>query len=256
MVMQRRTRYNGSAYFRFGKLPVTADRRNLLFAEILKAPVPLPDEYDFDVGHRGVPTPMFANDRYGDCVIAGRAHQTLRFELAEQGKLIKITDVDVVREYMKETGGEDRGLSVLLSLKSWRREGWLAARRRYRIQAFAQIDPKEPPEVRRAVFMDIGVGLGLKLSPAAMDQFNAGKAWDIVSGPAGIPRIDMGHYVFVSGYTAAGPVCVTWGRKQAMTWRFLSRHGDEVYAIIDAVNTSKKRKQLNEAALRDYLSTI
>ena len=39
----------------------------------------------------GVPTPMFGNDVYGDCVMAGRGHQTLRFELIEQNKIIKIT---------------------------------------------------------------------------------------------------------------------------------------------------------------------
>jgi hypothetical protein len=30
---------------------------------------------------------MFANDYHGDCVIAGRAHQTLRFEDKEQNKM-------------------------------------------------------------------------------------------------------------------------------------------------------------------------
>jgi hypothetical protein len=63
--------------FKLGKAPAKADRRNLRFAALLKAPVPAPKEYDFDLAHPGVPTPMFANDRYGDCVMVGRAHQTL-----------------------------------------------------------------------------------------------------------------------------------------------------------------------------------
>jgi hypothetical protein len=42
---------------------------------------------------------MFGNDKYGDCVIAGRAHQTLRFEAVEQKKLISVTEQDVLREY-------------------------------------------------------------------------------------------------------------------------------------------------------------
>jgi hypothetical protein len=59
---------------------------------------------------------MFANDQYGDCVMAGRAHQTLRFELAEQKKVIAISDEDVTREYFQETGVADSGLVVLDSL--------------------------------------------------------------------------------------------------------------------------------------------
>src|SRR6266566_1193179 len=83
--------------FKLGKKPAKRDRRNLRLASILRAPVRVPDEYDFDTTHAGVQTPVFANDRVGDCVIAGRAHQTLRFELVEQCKVLRITDGEVVR---------------------------------------------------------------------------------------------------------------------------------------------------------------
>ena len=98
--------------FKLGKAPAKRDPRNLKFAAILKAPAKLPTEYDFDLKHPGIPTPMFGNDHYGDCVIAGRAHQTLRFELLEQNKKLQITDAEVLREYKKETGGPDTGLVV------------------------------------------------------------------------------------------------------------------------------------------------
>ena len=93
--------------FKLGKAKARRDPRNLKLKTILRAPVKVPKEYDFDTSHTGVPTPVFANDRLGDCVIAGRAHQTLRFELIEQAKVIAITDADVVREYFLETGGAD-----------------------------------------------------------------------------------------------------------------------------------------------------
>src|SRR4051812_34778270 len=92
---------------KLGKKPAKRDRRNLQLKSILRAQVAVPDEYDFDTAHSGVPTPVFANDRLGDCVIAGRAHQTLRLELMEQGEVIRITDGEVVREYLLETGGDD-----------------------------------------------------------------------------------------------------------------------------------------------------
>jgi hypothetical protein len=44
---------------------------------------------------------MFGNDVHGDCVIAGRAHQTLRFEDIEQGSVLMITDKEVLKEYSR-----------------------------------------------------------------------------------------------------------------------------------------------------------
>ncbi|HEX7112548.1 MAG TPA: hypothetical protein VF216_08890 [Mizugakiibacter sp.] len=241
---------------RFGKRPAKRDPRNLLFASILRAPVPLPAEYDFDVRHKGIPTPMFGNDSYGDCVIAGRVHQTLRFEKAEQNRLLKISDKDVLTEYFDETGGLDSGLVVLDSLKEWRKHGWRASGRRYKVKAFAQIDPDTRSEIKRAVFMDIGVGLGFTLPNAALAQFYAGKPWEVARGKNGKPNPKNGHYVYVSGYTRQGPVCVTWGRKQPMSWAFLGKYCDEAYAIIDAVDTAKKKRTVDAAKLEAFLASL
>jgi hypothetical protein len=60
--------------FKLGKAPARHDPRTLKFAALIKARITIPKQYDFDQQHPGVPTPMFANDRYGDCVMAGRAH--------------------------------------------------------------------------------------------------------------------------------------------------------------------------------------
>ena len=241
---------------RFGKRKAKRDRRNLMFASLLKPAPALPPEYDFDVAHHGIPTPMFGNDNYGDCVMAGRAHQTLRFEKAEQNKLIAITDKDVLREYFSESGGADSGLVVLDSLKEWRSKGWLAAKRRYKIKAFAEIDRSKRNEVKRAVFMDIGLGLGLTLPDSAMPQFYAGKSWAVVGGKSGQPNPNSGHYVYVPGYTKSGPVCVTWGRKQQMSWAFFAKYCDEAYAIIDAIDSAKKKRALDVGKLDAFLRAL
>ena len=241
---------------RFGKQKARRDKRNLMFATLLKAPPVLPAEYDFDVVHHGIPTPMFGNDQYGDCVMAGRAHQTLRFEKAEQNKLIAITDNDVLHEYFSESGGTDSGLVVLDSLKEWRSTGWIAAKKRYTVKAFAQIDQGKRSEVKRAVFMDIGVGLGFTLPDAALTQYYAGKPWAVVSGKPGQPNPDNGHCVYVPGYTKSGPVCVTWGRKQQMSLAFLAKYCDEAYAIIDAIDTTKKKRALDAGKLDAFLGAL
>ena len=115
----------------------------------------------------------------------------------------------------------------------------------YKIQAFSELDLADHAQVMQAIVLDIGVGLGLRLPIAAQAQFEAGKPWDVVRGRKGAVNSWGGHYVFVSGYTPLGPVCVTWGRKQQMTWAFFDKYCDEAYAIIDAADTKKIKKALD-----------
>jgi hypothetical protein len=242
--------------FKLGKAAARKDSRNLKFANVLRATLPsLPPSYDFDVTHTGIPTPMFGNDTHGDCVIAGRAHQTLRFEDIEQGAVITITDNDVLKEYFKETGGADTGLVVLDSLNLWRHEGWKAARHTYHIRAYAEVDRTNHDEVRQAIFADIGVGLGLQLPKSAQGQIQTGQPWDVTTGPDARPGSWGGHYVYVSGYTPGGPVCVTWGRKQQMTWAWFDKYCDEAYALFDARNRFKKAL-IDSAKIGAFLDTL
>jgi hypothetical protein len=241
---------------KLGKKPPKRDKRNLQLKSILRAPVAVPDEYDFDTAHSGVPTPVFANDRLGDCVIAGRAHQTLRLELMEQGEVIRITDGEVVREYLLETGGGDTGLIVLDSLNRWRKRGWIAAGERYFIAAFAEIDRGVASQIKQSVFTELGVGLGLWLPTSAQYEFDAGKPWATVSGPGSSPGSWGGHYVYVTGYTTLGPTCITWGRKQRMSWAFFRTYCDEAYAVIDALDTPKKRRSLDRSKIERFLQTL
>jgi hypothetical protein len=242
--------------FKLGKAPAKKDSRNLKFATLLRATAPtLPSSYDFDTTHSGIPTPMFGNDVHGDCVIAGRAHQTLRFEDIEQGSVLMITEKEVLKEYFKETGGPDNGLVVLDSLNEWRHKGWKVGKHNYRIQAFAEVDFRKNDEVRQAVFADVGVGLGIQLPNSAKAQIQTGQPWDVTTGADSAPGSWGGHYVYVSGYTPSGPVCVTWGRKQQMTWAWLDKYCDEAYAIFDAKNHFKKNMIIKEK-ITGFLKTL
>ena len=246
---------NSHKVFKLGKAAAKRDTRNLRFAAVLKAPPPLPANYDFDLTNPGIPTPMFANDNYGDCVMAGRAHQTLRFEDIEQGSVLMITDKDVLREYRKETGGADSGLVVLDSLKLWRQRGWKVGKHSYKIQAFAEINRGNRNEVRRAIFSDVGVGLGVQLPLSAQKEIQAGQPWEITTGSGSKPGSWGGHYVYVPGYTKKGPVCVTWGRKQQMSWAWFNKYCDEAYAIFDAKDSFKKA-QISKAAISEFLKSL
>lgn len=249
-------------FFKLGKAPAKKDRRNFKMAALLKVIPTVPREWDYDTAHAKfhIPLPMFGNDVYGDCVIAGRAHQTLRFETTEQKKVVSITEKDALREYWKEEGGSgpnyDQGLVVLDSLKLWRKNGWNAANRKYSIHAFAQIDQANQAEVKAAIYLLTGAGAGLSLPKSAQAQLDAGKPWDVVSGPNSKPNSWGGHYVFLSGYTIQGPVCVTWGRKQQMTWAFVKKYCDELYGIVDNKDRFLKKSPIDVEKLEKYLKQI
>jgi len=242
--------------FKLGKAAAKKDKRNLKFATLLRAAAPkLPASYDFDLSHPGIPTPMFGNDEYGDCVIAGRAHQTLRFEDIEQGSVLMITDKEVLREYFKQTGGPDSGLVVLDSLNLWRQKGWKVGKHTYKIRAFAEVDFTNHAQVRTAIFADVGVGLGVELPNSAKAQLQAGQPWDVTTGKDSKKGSWGGHYIYVPGYTPQGPVCVTWGRKQQMTWAWIDKYCDEAYSIFDAKNRFKKA-MVDMAKVDAFLKTL
>jgi hypothetical protein len=245
-----------NAYFRLGKAPAKRDPRNLQLRALLRRAIKLPTEYDFDLNHKAVPTPMFGNDNFGCCVISGRAHQTLRFELVEQKRVLSITTREVVDEYLAQSGGQDSGLIMLDSLRLWRKQGWIAAGKRYYVRAFSEVNRARLNEVKTAIFLNLGVGIGLRLPLSAERELAAGKPWTTTTGAGSRANTWGGHYVYVSGYTKLGPTCVTWGKKQQMSWDFFTAYCDEAYAIIDDLNTTKKRAMLDAKKLDAFLATV
>ena len=220
---------------KFGKLPQRVDPRTLQLKRflVLKNLPPLPDAFDIDTTFTNFSNNhMFGNDQYGDCVIAGRAHMTLRFECFEESKVIPITDKEVTTEYFKETGGFDNGLVMLNSLNAWRK-GWTAAGKAYDIYAYAQIDKANHDEVKYAVYLLRGAYTGFSVPQSCIDQFHAGQLWTVVPNSP----IVGGHCVYIKGFNVTGPICVTWGRDQQMTWEFWDKYFDEAYGVIDNRDT-------------------
>lgn len=113
---------NLGRFIKLGKLPPKHDARNFKLAAFLKprAALPVPDKWDFDVdvAKSAIPTPEFLNTTLGDCVIAARAHATLRFEHSRSAKILNIKDSQVLREYKREGGSMVEGEQGLIVLGS------------------------------------------------------------------------------------------------------------------------------------------
>src|SRR5438067_11106486 len=116
--------------YRFGKHPPKSDYRTLRFKNYL-APglAPPPAELNvlarvFDNLHLGDASklfPMDGNDQLGDCTIAALAHAiTVYRGLIGRERRI-MSKEEVVKLYMRLTGGVDSGLNALDVLNHWRK---------------------------------------------------------------------------------------------------------------------------------------
>lgn len=217
--------------FKLGKLPARKDAILLkLAAYSVGLPTP-PLEY----GHQSLVTTwgMFGNDRYGDCVFAGAAHETMLW-CAEAGKRITITDEEVLANYSAVTGfnpsdpNTDQGTDMQAAASFRRKTGILAAGTRHQIAAYLAVRLKSPLQLRTALYLFGAVGIGIQFPDSAMRQFNAGQPWSVVAGA----RIEGGHYIPAIGYDPKYIYIITWGKIQKMSWSFYNKYADEVVAYL------------------------
>lgn len=253
---------------KLGKLPATVDKRTIELPDIFKRRElpPVPDIFDVDqtLG-LALPMPMFANDKWGDCVIASRAHLTLRFEGFEQKKVLRITDEEVLNEYWREqqpctlkralSDRPDNGLNELESLKAWRK-GWKTGGKGYNIYAFAGINWRAHLQIMASIYLLGGAMVGVALPVSAQAQTGQSLVWDVDSSSQGEPGSWGLHAVTLKAYNTIGPIGVTWGALQQMSWSFVDRYFDEAYGIVDNRNRFTRNSPVDVERLDSYLSEI
>jgi hypothetical protein len=175
---------------------------------------------------------MFANDRLGDCTIAGKANFTLLSAARVKAPAPNISDQDVVSDYSAETGynpadpATDQGAIELDILNHWRKAPFAGVQ----LAAFVSIDTNDLELLRYGIQLFGAVYVGLALPVTAQHQ--VGKLWD--TAPGMVPGDWGGHCVIVSAYdyAASSPVldADTWGASQLMSEAFWRACGDEAYA--------------------------
>lgn len=257
---------------KFGKLERRLDPRTLALRDVLPVKLPAPPRewdksFNLDPGIWPIPPRMYANDDWGDCVIAGRGHAFSHMEKYEQGQLVTPTDDEVLREYWREQGDPDgrirpdNGLYVLNSLNSWRREGWVVGGKIYKIHAYGAVNYHSIEEVKLAIWLFGGgingvvggtVQVGVGIYESDMDQIDRGEIWSV----SGRGNYLGGHLMDVKGYTMSGPMFSTWGiERQPATWDWWLDRVDECYAIVDDRDTFIN-SPLNLDLMDSYLATV
>lgn len=193
--------------------------------------------------------PIDANDRLGDCTIAGVAHLLGAWN-AEVGEHDNVPDEQaVVATYMAITGGADTGCNEADVLGRWHTAGLFDTR----IAGFAPVDPTSLVDLHQAVAAYGGCYLGIMCPPSAQEQFAAGQAWTYQGG-----QPEGGHCIVALGYEPDGSLlCATWGGVAQVTAGFLAHYLEEAWAIIpQAFVEAGKGPEVDLAALRADLGSL
>jgi hypothetical protein len=220
---------------KLGKKPPRHDARTLRLERYVAAALPsVPASIDYTT--RVHKWPMFANDRIGDCAIAGPAHQIEAWTATDAHRTASITEAQVLKSYSAVSGyvpGDDStdvGCVLLDVMNAWRKKGLCT--RTHKIDAYASVRPRDTAMVRAGIYLAGGLTIGLNLPLAAQDLSNWGKA------PPGRLTGDWepgswgGHCVVNLAYDRNGMVAVTWGELVRMSYAFFAAYCDEAYAAL------------------------
>ena len=171
---------------------------------------------------------MLGNDRYGDCVIASKAHMSMIW-CAEGETCANFSTDNVLSDYSALTGftksdpATDNGTDMKLAASYFRTNGFLdAIGNRHKVLVYLSIDPGDWEQTLAAVWLFGAVEAGLRMPKSSVDQFNRGLPWYHVPNSP----IDGMHCVPIIARRTMLK-CVTWGRLQSMTKRFYKENNDE-----------------------------
>lgn len=220
--------------YKLGKAPATPRKTDFKLKNYEVALPPLPTK-SFGYGTRLSDWKMLGNDRAGDCVFAGAAHETMLWGwLRSSHPILPFDDTSVLSDYSAVTGYDpdnpdtDQGTNVHDAM-SYRRNTGIrdTAGVRHKIDAYISIDPGNFDLMLRCVWTFGTVGIGFNFPDSAWSQFDNDKVWDVVSGA----KVDGGHYVPMVGSQnpAKEASFVTWGRRARMTKAFYQKYNDEAW---------------------------
>lgn len=248
--------------YKLGKKPARAGAVTFALARYADAAAlpPLPATFGHDglIGRTG--WRMLGNDRYGDCVWAGAAHETMMLA-REAGNTVTFTDADVLGDYAAATGFDpnkpqtDQGTDLAAAADYRRKTGVRdATGKRHVIAAYLALEPGNLTHLYAAAYLFGAVGIGLDLPQSAFDQTDRGQPWDVV---AQSPNAG-GHYVPLVGRGADGLHVVTWGALQAMSEAFLKSYCDEAIAFVsrECLVAQKSPEGFDYAALLRDLAAL
>lgn len=213
--------------FRGGRLPPVSSKPRLLLRPFMGSITAAPASVDW---YGGVTDwPMFLNSELGDCTEAMVGHNIQNTSTYGDGATVTITDDDVLAAYERVGGynpddpSTDQGAVLQDVYNDWRKNGVGG----HKALAFAEVNVSDLNEVKTAIHVFGGAGLGIQVTQQMMDDFNTGKGWTRAGG-----KSLGGHAIVAVGYDADGVWVVTWATVIKMTWTVFRKVTDEAWVSV------------------------
>jgi len=170
---------------------------------------------------------VLGNDKYGDCTFAGIVHAKMANAAVLGIQEAFPSDDEVVQAYLGYTNGQDHGAVEADLLQSWQTNGFFGSK----LTAYAPTDHADFDELR-SVIDSYGLAyIGVQLPVTFQQQFMQNQPWDLTGTPAD-NQIEGGHCIILVGYDQDHVQCITWGKVQQITWRWLQNYMEESWALI------------------------
>lgn len=174
--------------------------------------------------------PVYLNNQIGDCTCAGLGHAVQAWTAYTKG-LVTLPDSAILNVY--EAMGydprypaTDQG-AVEHDVLAWAQQHGIGG---HKILAFAQVNHRDPEEMKLALHLFGSVYMGAKMPQSSLLQTGAGQPWTVQTGSP----VAGGHcFVLQRWDTSTFPMeVVTWGQMQDMSVEFWLDYGDEAWAVI------------------------
>lgn len=228
-----------------GRLPPDYSKPRLWaedYYNLAKLPVPPPC---VDRMSRVATWPMYLNDKYGCCTIAGFGHLFGAITTYAKGGEITFSDADITTVYEDNcpgfnpvTDANDNGAVMSNVLAYMASTGMLPGSRptladQYKISAYAQLKNTSLASLKLALYLFGSVYIGVNLPTTAEEQFSAGQPWTYVQG-AGIAG---GHCVVIQKIDPRyqNPYSViTWGSPERVSEKWMDTYLEEAWVVVSS----------------------
>lgn len=191
----------------------------------------------------GVNWPMYANDIYGDCTIAGIGHLYGALTKFAQGSEAVFTNDQITSVYERNcpgfdpiTDANDNGCNMQSVLQDQVVNGMVdVTGKTHKLIAYAQLKAIGPKWLAVALDVFGSVYVGVNLPASAESQFAANQPWTYVKGS----QIVGGHAIVLQAtdethniYRVPSFTFVTWGSTVEATWPWVNTYAEEAWVAI------------------------
>jgi len=218
-----------------GKKNAIIDLRTLQLKNYLATLPTIPNSWNW--GSKISNWPMMMNDTIGDCTCAAAGH-IVELDTTLNGTPDVPTDAQVLSMYESVSGynpsnpSSDVGADLITCMKYLQNTG-LSGQKLY---AYASVSPTNMAHVKAATYLFSSLYIGVQLPITAQNQSGAGQTWtvapDFATNADAQPNSWGGHCIPIVGFCSTHLDIVTWGELQYMSWNFLRKYCDEMYALL------------------------